>query len=206
VSRGAFIAFEGGDGSGKSTQAALAAERWDAVLTRQAGGTPLGEQIRALTLHPDSADLSLRAEALLYMADRAEHVDRLVMPALEAGRHVVTDRYAYSSLAYQGYGRGLDITELRHISDWAVAGLWPDLVVLIDVPVEVGARRLAHRANEADHYEALGLDLQHRVRGGYRELASADPGRWRVVDGVGSIDEVAGRTRFVIEAFLAGRE
>ena len=202
VSRGMLIAFEGGDGSGKSTQAKLLADRIGARLTRQAGGTDFGARVRALTLDSTSAHISPRAEAMLYMADRAEHVHELVRPTLEEGRHVVSDRWAYASLAYQGYGRGLDVEELRHIADWSMDGLWPDLVVMLDVPIDTGLSRV-HSGDEIDHYELAGEALQRRVIDGYRTLASADPEHWCVVDGVGSIEEVAAR---VWEAVLPALE
>lgn len=203
--RGLLIAFEGGDGSGKSTQAKIAAQRLDAVLTRQSGGTPFGEKLRAILLDPDTAGVSLRAEALLFMADRAEHVDKVVEPALSAGKHVVSDRWAYSSFVYQGYGRGLDIEELRNLSDWSMNGLWPDLVVFLDIPLETGATRVTDRNGEQDQYELEGASLQERVVAGYRELAAADPDRWRVIDGTGSIDEVAQRVWTVLETTLSAR-
>ena len=205
MSRGLLIAFEGGDGSGKSTQAAIAAERLGAVLTRQSGGTPFGEKLRSILLDPASADLSLRAEALLFMADRAEHVQKVVEPALADGFHVVSDRWAYSSFVYQGYGRGLDVAELRQLSDWSMQGLWPDLVVFLDIPLETGVNRVDVRNETRDHFELAGAGLQQRVVGGYRDLAAADPERWRVVDGTDSVEEVAERVWSVIEAALAAR-
>lgn len=203
--KGLLIAFEGADGSGKSTQAALAAERLKAVLTRQAGGTPFGQKVRDLVLHVDSASLSTRAEALLFMADRAEQVEKVVAPALQAGDMVVSDRWAYSSIAYQGYGRGLDVDELFRISDWAMNGLWPDLVVFLDVPANAGAERVEDRAATKDHYELEGINLQNRVIHGYRDMALKEPERWRVVDGTGTIDEVHARVWTVIEQALAAR-
>lgn len=205
TSRGFLVVFEGGDGSGKSTQAALAAERLGAVLTRQAGGTEFGQRLRDITLDPSSADLSLRAEALLYMADRAEQVAKVVEPALAAGKHVVSDRWAYSSLVYQGYGRGLDVSELRQLSDWAMNGLWPDLIIFLDIPLETGVTRITGRDDEKDHYELEGGTLQARVISGYRDLAHQEPDRWRVVDGQGSIDEVHDRVWSVVESALAAR-
>lgn len=199
--RGLLIAFEGGDGTGKSTQAKLLARRIDAVLTRQAGGTPFGERVRALTLDDTSAGISSRAEALLYMADRAEHVEALVQPLLASGQNVVSDRWAYASLVYQGHGRGLDVCELREIADWSMHGLWPDLVVLLEVPVEVGLARV-HSDGEPDHYEAAGAALQTRVVEGYRALAAADSDRWHVVDGHGHIDDVAERVWAVVDPLL----
>ncbi len=202
TTRGKLIAFEGGDGNGKSTQSRLLAERIDAVLTRQAGGTPLGKQIRQLTLDPSIEHVSDRAEALLYMADRAEHIDEVIEPALASGRHVVTDRYAYSSFAYQGYGRGLDVEELHHIADWAMRSVWPDVILLIEVPFEESAARLKLRAEDMDHYEASGVALQDKVLRGYRAMAEADPKRWRVIDGSGRIEVVSERVWAAVEPFL----
>ena len=197
--RGLLIALEGGDGSGKSTQAKLLGDRLGAVITRQAGGTAFGQQLRAVILDPSSAHLSERAEALLFMADRAEHVAQLIEPALARGRHVVTDRYAYSSLAYQGYARGLDVEELREIADWSMNGLWPDITLLIEMPSADSEQRRVARGEEADHYEALGQDFQARVVAGYDALATADPDHWHRIDGTGSIDEVAERIWTVVQ-------
>jgi len=190
---GRFIALEGGEGCGKSTQAVRLARKLDAALTREPGGTPLGASLRALLLDPgaSTSPLSERAEALLMAADRAQHIVEVVRPALAAGRDVVTDRSAYSTLAYQGYGRGLDVDELTRLCDWATGGLWPDTVVLIDVPAEVAARQLGNAGRSApDRIEAAGDAFHRRVAAGFHRLAEADPDRWVVVDGVGSEDEV----------------
>lgn len=197
--RGLFVAFEGGDGSGKSTQARLLAERIDAVLTRNPGGTEFGTKLREFILDPNNANISLRAEALLFMADRAEQVDKLIEPTVASGRHVVTDRYAYSSLAYQGYGRGLDVDELKSLADWSVRDIWPDVVVFIDVPTEVGIQR---RPAAQDHYESEGEELQRRVTEGFHEMAKADPDRWKVIDGLGTIEEVQDRIWVEIGGFF----
>jgi dTMP kinase len=197
--RGLLIALEGPEGSGKSTQAGLLADRLGAVLTREPGGTALGEQIRSLLLDPSLSSLDPRAEALLLAADRAQHVATLVRPALEAGRHVVSDRFSPSSLAYQGLGRGLDVEELRRLSAWASGDLWPDLVVLVDVPPEVAQARV----EGADRFEREDPAFHRRVAEGYRRLAGDDPGRWRVVDGVGTVEEVAARVWSAIQGALA---
>lgn len=188
--RGRFVAFEGGEGSGKSTQARLLAERLQAVLTREPGGTDIGVQLREILLDPASKGLEARAEALLMAADRAQHVAEVVAPALHRGEHVVTDRYIGSSLAYQGFGRGLDLDELRHISEWASGGLWPDLVVLLEVSPEAAAARLDR---DLDRFETEGNGFHGKVADGYRALAAADPDRWAVIDGSGPVDEVAGQ-------------
>ena len=181
-----FIALEGGEACGKSTQATRLAARLDAVLTREPGGTHLGERVRALLLDPDEA-VDARAEALLMAAARAQHVAELIQPALDAGRHVVTDRFTASSLAYQGFGRGLPIDEVRALSRFATGGLEPDLYVLLDVPLEVAAAR---RSREHDRLEAAGEAFHQRVRDGFRSLAADEPERWVVLDGTASVDEV----------------
>ena len=141
-----------------------------------------------------------RSEALLMAADRAQHVAEVVAPALEAGRWVVTDRFSGSTLAYQGYGRGLDLDDLRQLTEWATAGISPDLNVLVDVPVAVGRGRRA--GGRDDRLESLGDEFQERVRSGYLALAAADPERWVVIDGVGARDEVATRLRTAVVARL----
>ena len=185
-----LIAFEGGEGTGKSTQAALLAERLDAVFTREPGGTAIGSRIRGLVLDPANQELADRAEALLMAADRAQHVAEVIRPALDAGRIVVTDRFAGSSLAYQSYGRGLPLDEVEQLSRWATDGVWPDMVVLLDVPEEVSEARLGV---ERDRMEEVGDGFHQRVVAGFRALAAADPDRWVVVDGTGTVDEVADR-------------
>jgi dTMP kinase len=187
---GRFIVFEGGEGCGKSTQAARLADRLDALLTRQPGGTELGAALRSILLDAVAGDVVPRAEALLMAADRAQHVEQVVRPALAAGRDVVSDRYIGSSIAYQGHGRGLDAGEVRHISDWAVEGLWPDAVVLLLVPEDVAAERTG---GARDRIEAAGDDFHRRVEASFRDQAADDPQRWVVVDGTGTPDEVAGR-------------
>lgn len=185
---GRFIVFEGGEGSGKSTQASLLAERIDAVLTRQPGGTTIGAALRAILLDPANVVLAPRAEALLMAADRAQHAAELIRPSLAAGRHVVCDRYTYSSVAYQGDGRGLDPERVREISGWATEELWPDLVVLLDIDTDSAGARLDR---ELDRFEQAGTDFHRRVRDGFLRQAAADPDRWVVIDATLSIDAVA---------------
>ena len=192
-----FIVFEGGEASGKSTQSARLAARIGAVHTREPGGTAIGGALRSLLLDVRTGDLDGRAEALLMAADRAQHVAEVVRPALAAGRHVVSDRYIGSSLAYQGYGRGLPVIELRRLSDWAADGLWPDLVVLLEVPATVAMSRLGATP---DRMEAAGEEFHDRVARGYRALAATDADRWVVVDGTTSPEQVAAAVwRAVIE-------
>src|SRR5262245_20168716 len=183
-----FIVFEGGEASGKSTQSARLAERLGPVHTREPGGTEIGSALRDLLLDARTLGLSDRAEALLMTADRAQHVAEVVRPALAAGRHVVSDRYVGSTLAYQGYGRGLPVFELRRISAWAANELWPDLIIMLDVPRSVAADRTRHAP---DRMEAAGEVFHDRVLRGYQALAAADQARWAVVDGTAPVDEVA---------------
>ena len=187
--RGRLIAIEGGEGVGKSTQAARLASRLGAVLTREPGGTELGETIRSLLLDP-ARTVDARTEVLLMAAARARHVVEVVRPALTSGRHVVTDRFADSSLAYQGYGRGLAVEEVRAVSAFATDGLEPDLAVLLDVPATEATARVS---GVPDRFEAAGDEFHRRVVAGFHALAAADPGRWCVVDGTGSPDEVEAR-------------
>lgn len=196
---GRLIAFEGADGCGKSTQARLLAERLGAVLTRQAGGTPFGERLREMLLSVETSDISARAEALLYMADRAEHVSSVVLPALKLGKTVVSDRWAYSSLVYQGNGRGLDRDELTQIAEWSMEGLWPDLVIWIDVSLDEARERRRLRGGDADRFESEGDALQTQVVEGYRSLVAAEPHRWVRISGAGMVEDVAEDVWRVVE-------
>jgi dTMP kinase len=190
-----LIAFEGGEGSGKSTQAAILAERLGAVLTHEPGATRVGARLRELLLDPN-ANIDARAEALLLAADRAQHVAEIVGPALAKGQHVVTDRYRYSSIAYQAFGRGLDVQSVRAMSDFAEAPE-ADLVVLITVSPETRAHRLKATP---DRIEASGEDFHERVEEGFRVQAEMDAARWVVVDGDGTVDEVAASVWEAVQA------
>lgn len=191
---GHFITFEGGDGSGKTTQIELLSA-WlvdhghTVCVTREPGGTDLGRELREIILH--STDfISPRSEALLYAADRAHHIKTLVRPALERGEIVVQDRYLDSSVAYQGAGRVLDPKEVENLSMWAVEGLLPELTVLLDVPAQVAKDRQAQTERTFDRLEAEALDFHERVRSAYLERAAAEPQRFLVVDGTKPIDEI----------------
>jgi len=197
--RGRLIVLEGGEASGKSTQARLLATDLGAVLTHEPGGTPAGRRVREVVLDPAVGELSPRAEALLMAADRAEHVAEVIAPALARGDDVVSDRFTPSSLAYQGYGRGLDLGELRRLSSWASAGLEADLVILLEVPDNVARQR---RGGRPDRMEAEDAAFHRRVADGYRRLAAAEPDRWVVVDGTGPIDAVAARLRAAVGALI----
>jgi dTMP kinase len=193
MSTGRYIALEGAEGTGKSTHAARLAAHLDAVLTRETGGTDIGARIRTILHDTSLTHLSHRAEALLTAADRAQHIDEIVAPALAAGRHVVSDRSVYSTLAYQGYGRCLPVDEIRRINEWAIDACWPDLVVLIDTPAEVLERRM--RGRQLDRFEREDNDFHIRVRDGFRAMADADPKRWAVIDGAASMEEVGTNIR-----------
>jgi dTMP kinase len=195
-----LIAFEGADASGKSTQARRLGQRLDVEVTFQFGATEIGAAIRRILLDPANDELDDRAEALLIIADKAQHVAEIVGPALAAGRTVVSDRFTASALAYQGYGRGLDLDVLAATMAFATGGLVPDLTVLLDVDVAVARERLGHRI---DRIEGAGAAFHERVRRGYLELAAADPDRWLVIDAAGSVDEVGARVDAAVDAWLA---
>ncbi|HSU73354.1 MAG TPA: dTMP kinase [Terrabacter sp.] len=187
---GLFVCFEGGDGAGKSTQVRLLTEVLEGhgrevVVTRQPGGTPLGTQIRQLVLHGDH--VSARAEALLFAADKAHHVDQLIKPALTDGKVVITDRYVDSSITYQGAGRALGRDEIMALQHWAVGGLLPDLTIVLDVTPEVGRER---RGDAPDRLESEADAFHAAVRRGYLELAAGDPERYLVLDAAQPVERV----------------
>ncbi|MFE9628595.1 dTMP kinase [Streptomyces sp. NPDC006527] len=204
AANGFFIALEGGDGAGKSTQAEALAE-WirakghEVVLTREPGATPVGKRLRSILLDVSSAGLSHRAEALLYAADRAEHVDTVVRPALERGAVVITDRYIDSSVAYQGAGRDLSPTEIARISRWATNGLVPHLTVLLDVSPETARERFTEAP---DRLESEPAEFHARVRSGFLTLAAADPGRYLVVDAGQEPEAVTAAVRARLDRML----
>lgn len=185
---GRLIAIEGGEGAGKSTQASTLARALGAELTREPGGTALGERVRELLLDPRSGAVDDRAELLLMLAARAQHLVERIEPALSEGRDVVVDRFSGSTLAYQGYGRGLPVEQVRLLCGLATGDRWPDLNVLIDVPVEVGTARRQHRP---DRIEAEDRAFHERVREGYLTEAATDEARWLVVDGTRRASDVA---------------
>lgn len=194
-----YIAFEGGEGSGKSTQVRLLANRIGALVTREPGGTPLGARLRQSLLGVGEAPVGFRAETLLMAADRAQHVVEIISPALAAGQHVISDRSAYSSLAYQGGARGLGVDDVRQLNDWALNGLWPDLVVLLDVDISSATERIL---TPFDRLESEGDAFHAAVSATYRALAAAEPGKWIVIDGVGTIDEIEARIWAEVEIRL----
>ncbi|MFZ5862437.1 MAG: dTMP kinase [Nitrospirota bacterium] len=191
---GRFITFEGVDGSGKSTQlAALAAALTDrgiaTITTREPGGTPLSEVIRGVVLDHAFAGMSARAELLLYLASRAEHVDRVIRPALERGALVLCDRFTEATLAYQAYGRGLPLDAVAALTRFAAGGIEPDLVILLDIPVEDGLLRVRER-RDPNRLDGETVAFHRRVREGYLTLAAAAPDRFAIVDARRSLDEV----------------
>ena len=206
AARGVFITFEGGDGSGKSTQIQSVREWFESrgrevIVTREPGGTELGTEIRRLVQNGPE-DVDARTEALLYAADRAYHVATVIRPALERGAVVLGDRYIDSSLAYQGAARSLGVDEIASLSAWATRGLYPSLTFLLDLPPEVGARR---RTDAPDRMERESMDFHERVRHQYLRLADAEPERIVVIDAVGTVDEVFSEIRGVlVERFEGG--
>lgn len=207
AARGLFLTFEGGDGSGKSTQSKLLSEWLTAsgrtvVTTREPGGTDLGQELREIILHRRGY-IAPRAEALLFAADRAHHVATVVRPAIERGDVVIQDRYLDSSVAYQGAGRVLDATEVRDLSLWATEGLLPDLTILLDLDVAVGRARLDDARTRYDRLEAEAAEFHTRVREVYLQLAAAEPERFLVLDATRPIGELAEAVRGRVSDLLA---
>ena len=203
---GLFITFEGPEGSGKTTQIRLLAE-WlrrsgcDVATTREPGGTRIGDAIRALLLDPDHGEMSPAAEILLFSAARAQHVSEVIRPQLNRGGVVVCDRFADSTLAYQGYGRGLDLAELRRITAFATGGLTPDLTVCLDLPAAEGlARKLKADSAEWNRMEQEQLAFHERVREGYLALAAEAPARWVVIDATQPVAAIQEQIRAAVTA------
>jgi dTMP kinase len=201
---GIFLTFEGGEGAGKSTQIQLLAQGlqaagYEVLLTRQPGGTGYGKRIRDLILAPAEEEvLSPRAELFLYLADRAHHVDYLVRPALQAGKVVICDRYTDSTLAYQGYGRGLDLEQLNLLNNAATGGLIPQLTFWLDLDPEVGRQRIVGRG-VLDRLESEALHFHQAVQAGYAHLADQSPHRWLKVDALQSVSDIQA---FILEQAL----
>lgn len=201
---GVFVCFEGGEGSGKSTQSRrladwLGQEGYVAVLTFEPGDTAVGQKLREIVLSPSTGELSHRTEALLYAADKSEHVDTVVQPALERGEVVITDRYVDSMLAYQGAGRDLDVAEVEEVARWATHDLRPHLTVVLDLEPEQGLGRFEER----DRIEGESLEFHQRVREGFLRMAAADPDHYLVLDARADADEIAARVRAAVAPLLA---
>ncbi len=200
---GLFVVLEGGDGAGKTTQLArlaawLSTSGHEVVVTYEPGDTHLGATIRALVLDHASGDVSPRAEAMLYAADKAQHVYEVVRPALEAGKVVVCDRYVDSMIAYQAAGRALDAGEIRGLAQWATGGLTPDLTIVLDVPVE---RAVGEKA-DLDRIESAGSEFHARVRTHFLDLAAQDPAHYLVVPGRDDRDAIEATIRARVETLL----
>ncbi|MBN2311359.1 MAG: dTMP kinase [Candidatus Hydrogenedentes bacterium] len=207
--KGAFITIEGVEGCGKSTQVIglkhyLESMDYVVEVTREPGGTSAGEAIRAVLLDSAQKDLSPTAELLLYAAARAQHVDQRIRPALEAGRIVLCDRFADSTTAYQGAGRAIDPADLEELHRLATRGVWPDLTIVIDLPVAQGLARAA-QVHEPDRLEREPLAFHERVRQGFLQIAQREPGRVKVVDGSASIPDVAEAIQHLVDGFLDSR-
>ncbi len=189
---GKFITFEGPDGAGKTTQITMLGERLagmgiKVIYTREPGGTEIGEEIRRILLDPSNTKMIDRTEALLYAAARAQHVEELIRPALRAGNIVLCDRFADSTIAYQGFGRGIDVRFLDELNTMAVAGVVPDLTIILDVDPVLGIGRISEKravipGADKDRIELENMNFHQRVRAGFRELAAKDPKRCKIID------------------------
>ncbi len=204
---GCFITFEGPEGSGKSTQvrllaAWLVARGIEPVVTREPGGTRIGEQVRALLHNPDHTEMTAEAEILLYSAARAQHVGEIILPALAAGKIVLCDRFYDSTFAYQGYGRGLALEALQQITAFATRGLVPNASLFLDVPPEIGLRRRQTGGEEMNRLDLETLVFHQRVREGYLKLLAKEPQRWHTIDATRPIDAVQAAVQHVVAALI----
>jgi len=200
---GLFVCFEGGEGAGKSTQSRLLQDWLEesghtVLLTFEPGDTEVGKALRQIVLDPATGDLSHRTEVLLYAADKAEHVDTVVLPALAKGEVVITDRYVDSALAYQGAGRDLVVAEVEHVNRWATGELRPHLTVVLDLEPQTGLARFEER----DRIEGQSLEFHQRVRQGFLDLAAADPDHYLVLDARTAVAEITDAIRQRVEALL----
>lgn len=205
-----FITIEGPDGGGKTTQIgllyrALVTAGFGVLLTREPGGTDIGDQIRQVLHDVQNQEMVATTEILLYSASRAQLVSQVIRPALSKGQIVLCDRYADSTMAYQGYGRGLDRTALEAITRFATGGLKPDLTLLLDLEPEIGLGRRKMGGGEWNRMDQQALDFYRRTRGGYLALAAAEPERWVRIDASGTVEEVAAELQRVVEKALKQR-
>ena len=207
MSTGKFITFEGGEGTGKSTQVALLADALrdvgiDVVTTREPGGAPGAEEIRNLLVNGAVNRWTPMSEALLNNAARAEHLDKTVFPALKAGKWVISDRFADSTLAYQGYGHGVSRKALDDLSSAVLGDFKADLTIIFDLDLETGLKRAGARGEGEDRYERMGDDFHQRLRQGFLQIAEAEPGRCALVDAANSIENVAAAIRTIVSQRL----
>lgn len=208
---GLFIAFEGGDGAGKSTQAALLAQALSdagrtVLRTREPGGTPVGEKLRSLVLDHGQGEIDARCEALIFAAARAAHATQVIAPAVARGEVVITDRYIDSSIAYQGVGRGLGAAEVQQLNVWATAGLWPELTVLLDVSAEEGRCRRTSTDAAEDRLESEPDHFHAAIRQAFLDRAAARPERYLVLPAGRPADELAATVRTRVLQLMAARE
>lgn len=213
MARGRFITLEGGEGAGKSTQLALVCELiraagYEVIATREPGGTPRAEQIRALLLDKTAEPMPPACELLLMFAARASHVENLIKPSLARGAWVVCDRFTDASYAYQGAGRGMSMEQIRALETIVQAGLKPDLTLLLDTPVAIGLQRAQQRNasqhSAADRFESEQAAFFERVRGGYLDIAKREPQRVRLLDASRSIEQVSADVRALLQSFISG--
>lgn len=213
-SKGLFISLEGPDGAGKSTQAGLLKEKLEAcnrevLLTREPGGTPIGEEIRKLLLNPDFGEMGVACETLLYSASRGQLADEVIRPALRQGKIVICDRYLDSSLVYQGFAGGGEVESIRRINNWATGGLLPDLTIVLDLDIETGQQRFLAKSGDPsalDRVEKKGPAFQQKVREGFLQLALLEPERVYVVGGGGERREIHRRIWGKVQLFLKNGE
>ena len=201
--KGLFITFEGVDGCGKTTQMELLAKYlqdrgYEVIITREPGAKGLGEKIREILLHYEG-EVSSRAESFLFLADRAQHIDKIIMPAVKAGKIVLCDRHTDSTIAYQGYGRGVDIDELVMLNNLATGKSKPDLTFVFDIDIETSMSRVG---KEKDRMESAGVEFFEKVRKGYLEIAKQEPDRVKVIDSTCSIEKIAQEVKDIIDMYL----
>ncbi len=205
--RGLFITFEGTDGAGKTTQiqrltADLRQTGYDVCLTREPGGTPISEQIRDMLLNPDHSEMAATTELLLYAASRAQHVSEVIKPALEAGKVVISSRFADAMVVYQGYGRGLDLERINHLNRIATDGVTPDVTFVLDLPVEIGLQRVQNSRGGLDRLEREKIEFHRRLREGYQILAKQEPQRLKIIDSQVNSEQVYAQIQAIIQPLL----
>ena len=205
--RGLFITFEGTDGAGKTRQIErlsvdLRQAGYDICLTREPGGTPISERIRDMLLNPDYSEMAVTTELLLYAASRAQHVSEVIKPALEAGKVVISSRFADAMVVYQGYGRGLDLERIHYLNRIATDGVTPDVTFVLDLPVEIGLQRVRKSRGGLDRLEREEIEFHRRLREGYRTLAKEEPQRLKVIDAEVSPERVYAEIEAIIQPLL----